>query len=72
MTSKQVRRLRRLTPALLAAGVVLMIAFDATAPLLAGMTLMLAAVIGAAFMIAEPGFLAGDTPRDAAGENSKR
>lgn len=60
MSPARERRLRRVTPVLLVVGVLLMVVFDRTLTLLAGVALMLAFVVCGTFLIAAPGFLDGD------------
>jgi hypothetical protein len=52
--------LRRLWPALLVAGLALMIPFDATITRILGVACLLAFVVVGLFLIAEPRFLAQD------------
>jgi energy-converting hydrogenase Eha subunit E len=57
----RVRSLRRLVPALLVIGVLLMVAFDHTLTLMAGIACMLASVVCGWFLVADPdGFLDHD------------
>jgi hypothetical protein len=52
--------LARLTPALLVVGLALLVPFKATPTLIGGVACLLAFVACGVFLIAEPGFLAGD------------
>ncbi|MGX6448120.1 hypothetical protein ACVU7I_08665, partial [Patulibacter sp. S7RM1-6] len=75
MSPGRERWLRRLVPALLVVGVLLMVVFDRTLTLLVGVVLLLAFVVCGTFLIAAPGFLdgdgldAGDVARGATGED---
>lgn len=59
-TPERQRFMRRLTPALLTVGAIVLVVFDSTFTLLLGVILLLSAVVSGVLMIAEPGFLAGD------------
>jgi hypothetical protein len=63
-TPERERFLRRLVPALLIVGSVLLVVFESTLTLLAGVVLLLAAVVAGVVMIAEPGFLTADDEPD--------
>jgi hypothetical protein len=58
------RALGRLTPALLVVGLALLVPFKATVTLALGVACLLAFVACGVFLIAEPGFLAGDRDPD--------
>lgn len=70
MSPERIRLLRRLVPALLLVGTVLLVGFEATVTLFVGVVLLLAAVACGVAMIAEPGFLAADADAEAGAEPS--
>jgi hypothetical protein len=52
--------LRRICPALLVLGIALMLPFDATLTLIAGVACLVGFVVTGVFLIATPEFLSGD------------
>ena len=61
--------LRRICPALLVIGVAVMVPFDATLTLIAGVACLTGFVVTGLFLIASPEFLGADGPSEGSGSS---